>query len=112
MRVIAMSRFHRLRLLTILLLLLAAIGLLGCTSGLVEALAPPSTIPRGYTSTIQSGGRVRSFIVHLPPRYTGAHTWPLILTFHVGDGTAADMVQLTHLNAIADAHNFIVVYPQ
>ena len=56
------------------------------------------------------GGRVRTYLVHRPP---GFHPgMPAVLAFHGGGGTAAGMARLTGLDGVADAHGFVVVYPQ
>jgi len=72
-----------------------------------------ATISAGHdvTETLESGGLTRSYILHLPPSRAGAPL-PLVLAFHGGGGTAAEMEQLTRFDDLADKESFLVVYPQ
>jgi polyhydroxybutyrate depolymerase len=63
------------------------------------------------TFTLQAGGHTRSYLVYLPPSYTPWRAFPLVLAFHGGEGSAWGMNRLTHLNQVAEAKSFIVVYP-
>ena len=56
------------------------------------------------------GGRTRSFLVHVPP---GAATAPLpvVVNFHGGASNAAQQRRYSGMNATADRHGFVVVYP-
>ena len=57
------------------------------------------------------GGVTRSYIVHIPPGYDGSAPAPLVLNLHGGGTTGADAERYTGFDATADAHGFIVVYP-
>src|SRR5689334_25291777 len=51
--------------------------------------------------TLEFGGRTRSYILHLPPSMpssTAGAPLPLVLAFHGGGDTAADMEQLTNFD--------------
>lgn len=56
-------------------------------------------------------GRSRGYELHLPAGVTALAGLPVVLAFHGGLGTDTGMVRLTHLNQIADARRFAVVYP-
>lgn len=57
-------------------------------------------------------GEEREYYVHLPAGYDGATPAPLVLGLHGGGGTADKFDKLAHMNATADAHGFVAVYPQ
>jgi polyhydroxybutyrate depolymerase len=63
------------------------------------------------TQTLEFGGLTRSYILHLPASVTSTPP-PLVLAFHGGGDTAADMEPLTHFDELADKEGFLVVYPQ
>ena len=63
------------------------------------------------TQTLEFGGLTRSYILHLPASGASAPP-PLVLAFHGGGDTAADMEPLTHFDELADKEGFLVVYPQ
>lgn len=69
-------------------------------------------IPHGDTTgKISSGGRVRTFLVHVPRSYEGSKSVPLLISFHGHGGTGATQAKLTHMSSVADENGFIVVYP-
>lgn len=61
--------------------------------------------------TLESGGRTRSFQVHVPGTYDPATAVPLVFDLH---GLAMDSDQqiwLSHMNEFADDHGFVAVHP-
>jgi len=54
----------------------------------------------------------REYIVHLPTSYSPEKKLPLVLIFHGGGGNARQMQGYMGMDKIADASNFICVYPQ
>jgi polyhydroxybutyrate depolymerase len=62
--------------------------------------------------TLSVGGLSRSYIVHLPTAYTGQTPVPVVLDFHPLTVSAYFWSALTTWAATADAHGFIVVWPQ
>src|SRR5262249_5039227 len=85
----------------LLLALLAGCGRAGVATG----------IGHDITETLALGGLTRSYILHRPPSLSGAPP-SLVLAFHGGGDTAADMEPLTHFDELADKEGFLVVYPQ
>jgi polyhydroxybutyrate depolymerase len=78
-----------------------------------SALCPAAVrAPGETTESIESGGMTRSFIVHVPPGYTGAAPVPLVIDLHPLTVTAALWKILTDWSAVADQENFVVVWPQ
>lgn len=66
--------------------------------------------PLSGSGSVQSGGRTRTFRYHLPtaqPKYN----LPVIIAYHGDGGTGAGFAAIAGLDAVADAQNFIVVYP-
>jgi len=80
----------------------------GATPILIDAGA--TTAPRNESVTFGAGGIPRHLIVHLPG---GAATTPrpLILNLHGSGSNAAQQQASTAMDAIADANQFIVAYP-
>jgi polyhydroxybutyrate depolymerase len=68
--------------------------------------------PGETTETITVGGVSRTFIVHVPPGYTGASPVPLVLDFHPMGVSAGLWKLATGWAGIADSKNFVVVWPQ
>jgi len=62
------------------------------------------------TGQLTFGGRVRTYVEHRPPGFRPR--LPVVLAFHGGGGTAAGMARISGLDAVADQHDFVVVYPQ
>jgi polyhydroxybutyrate depolymerase len=56
------------------------------------------------------GGRTRSFLVHVPPQAATAPL-PVVVNFHGGGSNAAQQRRYSGMNAAADRHGFVVVYP-
>jgi polyhydroxybutyrate depolymerase len=73
--------------------------------------AQPFT-PGETTRTLVSGGLTRSYILHVPPSYTGASAVPLVLDFHGLSATAEIQAGLSGFRALSDANGFVVVWPQ
>jgi polyhydroxybutyrate depolymerase len=60
------------------------------------------------------GGEKRRFTIYLPTSYEqqpGKH-FPLVLNFHGGGMTMTEHMFYSRMNATAEKHHFIVVYPQ
>ncbi len=77
-----------------------------------SACSPARPVASGdASSTIESGGLTRSYILHVPPAYDGSRALPLVLAFHPYAGTAAFLNAYAKLPAAADAGGFILVSP-
>ena len=63
------------------------------------------------TYNINYGGVVRNFAVHLPNNSSAGQNLPLVFNLH-GFGMTAYLEEIySQMNPVADANNFIVVYP-
>jgi polyhydroxybutyrate depolymerase len=56
-------------------------------------------------------GRLRNYMVYLPTNYTGTINFPLVICLHPYGWGAERMMNYTNMNQVADASDFIVVYP-
>jgi polyhydroxybutyrate depolymerase len=73
--------------------------------------APAAAVEGDRDETIQSGGRQRTYHVHLPPGAQAGAPRPLVLVFHGRGGTGAGAARLYGFNQLADARGFVVAYP-
>lgn len=60
---------------------------------------------------IESGGRERTFRVHLPAGHDPKKAYPLVLLFHGGGGGAEQALNHYPLQGVADREGFILVAP-
>jgi polyhydroxybutyrate depolymerase len=65
-----------------------------------------------YNYTIQVNGLERQYLIHVPASYVETHPIPVVLNFHGGGVKLEWHIRLIGMNATADAHGFLVVYPQ
>lgn len=96
-------------------LLLVAVVLL---SGFVHRRAGRATTrergrraPLAHEDRITVNGSQRLFLMHVPPSYNSSRPAPLVFVFHGGGGNAESIAARIGFNQLADAHGFIVVYP-
>ncbi|HUY79564.1 MAG TPA: PHB depolymerase family esterase [Ktedonobacterales bacterium] len=63
-------------------------------------------------ATLSSGGRLRSYRLHIPVGYQPTRSYPLVLNFHGHWSTAQGQERYTGFSTLADRDGFLVVYPQ
>ena len=82
-------------------------------SCLAVGLLVPLTTSAGETVTksLMHDGRTRSYIVYVPDQYTGADPWPVVLNIHGATGNASGQANISRMNPVADANDFLVAYP-
>lgn len=114
-----------------ILLIIATAGITGCKGLLVvssgsdkdeaEAYLPllsdgcglPSQCPVGAVCNVSEGAPVnRSYEAYLPSTYDPDVPVPLVLAFHGWSLTQDDQQNMSNMNATAEAHNFIAIYPR
>ena len=78
----------------------------GCIPGDIAII--PGTGERAITV----GGRARLYQFYVPPSYDPDHPAPVVLSLHGFISNPAQQAWFSGWNAVADAHGFIVVYPQ
>jgi polyhydroxybutyrate depolymerase len=64
-----------------------------------------------HTFSIRHGGRARSYIVHVPSAVSRDQPLPVVIAFHGGGGEAEGFQRYAGLDAIADRHGVLIVYP-
>lgn len=80
---------------------------------LVAVASFAQTLPPGDSSrSMVVGGLTRTYLVHVPPSYTGATAVPLVVDIHGWTSTAEQQRALSGFLALSDARGFIVTYPQ
>ncbi len=62
--------------------------------------------------TFESGGISRSYTIYLPKGYDATRTYPVLLGFHGGFGSAEQFEQSSRLDEKADTYGFIIIYGQ
>jgi polyhydroxybutyrate depolymerase len=76
-----------------------------------QAAPPPIVMkPGNYKQSINLGGTMRTYILHVPTGYDGSEPLPLVFVLHGFGGSAANMVKLTGMDGKADEQNFFVAY--
>jgi polyhydroxybutyrate depolymerase len=91
---------------------LAALAVLwASTPALAADSAPRFPAPGDFDLEIQVGSRTRTYLVHLPPRFSERGALPILLAFHGGGGSAQGFQKYAGLDAVADLEGFAVVYP-
>jgi polyhydroxybutyrate depolymerase len=60
---------------------------------------------------IISSGEKREYLLYVPRSYDRARPAPLVISMHGAAGWAAQQMNLSEWNRLADEHGFIVVYP-
>ena len=88
----------------IVLLLFAFAGIAGCKKSKYEKY--------GEYGTIDSGGKKRKFIVHVPSGYREDSSYSLVIALHGRFGDPTDMAVGTGFSDAADFKKFIVCYPE
>jgi polyhydroxybutyrate depolymerase len=61
---------------------------------------------------LRSGGRDRTYVVHVPASYDGSQAVPLVLVLHGSGGSAEIANRISGMSAKSDAAGFLAVYPQ
>ena len=62
--------------------------------------------------TIRIGGRNRTFLLHVPPSYTGQSAVPLVLDLHGLGSNSSQQAGLSGFRSKSDEAGFIVAWPQ
>lgn len=75
-------------------------------------MAPPLAVGESRAFAMKVGELEREYLLHLPPGYDARRPSALVLAFHGYTGSAAREEAGTGLSRHADAHGFVVVYPQ
>ncbi len=68
--------------------------------------------PGDHELELMFNGSTRSFLLHVPPDYTGNEPTSLVVNFHGLTSNAGQQVLFSQMNETADAEGFVVAYPQ
>jgi len=89
------------------------VGNLGQAARLIAALivvtAAAPAAAADFTLTVQHEGLARTALVHVPAGIGGPR--PVVVNFHGGGGNARSHRRWTRMDATAERHGFVVVYP-
>ncbi len=99
------------RIAVIALLLIAAAGFTPAVAAEPTCAGKPVPSPGTSTHSLRIGETTRTYRVYVPPRHSARTPVPVVLAFHGGLGTGKSMEKQTRLDAVADAHGFLAVYP-
>ena len=69
---------------------------------MLSIVASVPLTPGDSTRTLEVGGRSRSYIVHVPPKYDAKHRTPIVLIFHGAGSNGEQMVRFCGLGETAD----------
>lgn len=61
--------------------------------------------------TLRHNGVERSYILYAPPGLDSSAPAPLVFILHGGGGNAENAIRMSEMNAVAEEHGFLVVYP-
>lgn len=61
---------------------------------------------------IKHNGITREYILYIPESYNGSTKVPLLFNFHGYGGKIKDYINEADMRSVAEANNFILVYPQ
>ncbi len=80
---------------------------------LLVGVMPVHAAPEGATmrASLAADGRMRSYLVHLPPGYDGTTPMPLVMILDGRGGDGAGIENLSRFDAVADTNSLIAVYP-
>jgi len=84
----------------------------GAGTGGAPTACPSTALEPGESmGMVQVGNTMRTFLLHVPPSYTGDARVPLVLDFHGLMSTPAGEKTAMGLGPIADSEGFIVAWP-
>jgi polyhydroxybutyrate depolymerase len=98
--------------LLILCAILLSFGAAACRQKTATFTPMPTLEPGDHERTLTVKDKPRSYLLHVPPGMDNLHPVPVLLGFHGYGSTAANFRSITGFNAVADANNFLAVYPQ
>lgn len=83
----------------------------GLTLAAGAASLPTGALAKDVEHYLQHDRQVRSYLLHIPDAAVTNSPRPIVMVLHGGGGNAANVARMTHMSAIADRENFLVVYP-
>jgi polyhydroxybutyrate depolymerase len=86
-------------------------ALAAMTAAFALALAG-SAAAQLMNKTVDVDGVTRQYLMYLPSGYDGATDLPVMIIYHGGDMTSAEMLGLVDMRPLANADDVILTYPQ
>lgn len=77
-----------------------------------ESRSHQSSVKGTTLETINLNGTLRTYQLHVPAKLNQHQRYPLVLSFHGFNSSAAGQESLSGFSALADKEGFIVVYPE
>lgn len=71
----------------------------------------PPVAGTSETVKLESGGRTRSYTLHLPPRREGGEPLPLVVVLHDAGSNGKEIEAQSGFSQLADDKQFVVAYP-
>src|SRR4051794_18748686 len=105
------------RSLTMVVLLVAGVTALpspsreGLAGNAPPEARPDPLGPGDHTRTLVVGEQMRTYLVHVPPKYDAKSPAPVVLALHGAAMNGPMMAGFCGLNPKADEAGFVVVYP-
>lgn len=82
------------------------------TGAPTETCPPTASVGPGETNrSVTVGGTNRTYLLHVPPGYTGETPIPVVIDFHPLGGTGMQQRGLSGWGNLADSETFMVVWP-
>lgn len=91
----------------IAVILILITGLVGCKKS-----GKTSCESNSGAETILHDNEVREYMLYVPSSYNTATPTPLLMNFHGFGGQASEYMSYADMRSLAEAENFILVYPQ
>lgn len=95
-------------------LALPALLALACadgSAGPTDLVPDPVPGPGLHARTLSSGGRDRSYLLHVPAGWAPGARLPLVLAFHGAASDPQNLRAVSGLSAVADEHDVLVAFP-
>jgi len=93
------------------IVLLGIIVLFVCGALWRRARLHAATQSGTISGVIESGGRSRDYLLHLPPGHNAGTPLPLVFVLHGATESDSNVEKLSGMSAKADQEHFIAVYP-
>jgi len=73
---------------------------------------PTTALTAGdHDGTVEHDGRQRSYVMHVPSKYTGTQPVALVVDFHGYGSSGRGQMGASGFRELSDAHGFVAVYP-
>jgi polyhydroxybutyrate depolymerase len=79
---------------------------------MLRAFPPRAPVAGDHSGAIEIGGRVRTYLLHVPPGYDPRSRVPLVIVLHGAMQSAASAERMSGMSVLADRENFLVAYPR